>query len=237
MGCGSGEGGDGRDIHRLASFHPALHSTSEGEGNIASRLSPLVPDRLAYPFPMVDADASRHTEIGIDATTRLRPWRADDLESLLLHANDEHVSRGTSDRFPFPYTRADGEAFLAGRVVDLSAPVFAIEIDGAACGGIGVRPGQGERRHGAELGYWLGRRHWNRGHMTRIVAAFAPWVMDALSLYRLHATVLDFNTASARVLLKTGFVEEGTQRNAVFKRGRLHDLRTFARIRDTLDAH
>src|SRR3546814_21097200 len=70
--------------------------------------------------------------------------------------------------------------------------------------------------------------------MTRIVGAFAPWVMGALSLYRLQATVLDFNAASAQVLLANGFVEEGTQRHAVFKRGRLHDLRTFARTRATL---
>lgn len=185
---------------------------------------------------MATTGTSPHTAIPVDDDTRLRPWRDTDLESLVLHANDERVSRGTSDRFPFPYTRADGEAFLAGRVVDLAAPVFAIEIDGQACGGIGVRPGQGERRHGAELGYWLGHRHWNRGHMTRVVGAFAPWVMDALSLYRLQATVLDFNAASARVLLNNGFVEEGTQRNAVFKHGRLHDLRTFARTRDSLDA-
>ena len=183
---------------------------------------------------MPAAHVHHETEIPVDATTRLRPWRADDLDSLLLHADDEQVSRGTSDRFQFPYTRADGEAFLAGRVVDLGAPVLAIEIDGQACGGIGVRPGQGERRHTAELGYWLGRSCWGRGHMTRIVGAFAPWVMDALSLYRLQATVLDFNAASARVLLKNGFIEEGTQRNAVFKRGRLHDLRVFALARDTL---
>lgn len=184
---------------------------------------------------MVDAQASRQTEIQVDATTRLRPWRIDDLDALLLHADDEHVSRTTSDRFPNPYTRADGEAFLGGRVVDFTAPVFAIEIGGQACGTIGVRPGQGERRHGAELGYWLGHRHWGRGHMTRIVGVYAPWVMRMLSLYRLQATVLDFNVASARVLLKNGFVEEGTQRHAVFKRGKLHDLRSFARTRDTLD--
>lgn len=175
------------------------------------------------------------TTIDVGDGMRLRAWRDGDLDALVLHAKDEQVSRGTSDRFPFPYTRADGEAFLAGRVVDFSAPVFAIEIDGLACGGIGVRPGQGERRHGAELGYWLGRRHWGSGRMTRVVAAFAPWVMRVLSLYRLQATVLDFNRASARVLLKNGFVEEGTQRNAVFKRGALHHLRTFARTRDTLD--
>jgi len=187
---------------------------------------------------MTDADWKTTTLLvgggPVDAAVSLRAWRDDDIQSLLLHADDPQVARGTSDRFPNPYTRADGEAFLSGRVVDFSAPVFAIEIEGQACGGIGVRAGQGERRHGAELGYWLGRRHWGRGHMTRVVGVFAPWAMRTLSLYRLHATVLDFNAASARVLLKNGFLEEGTQRRAVLTRGKLHDLRSFARTRDTL---
>ena len=163
----------------------------------------------------------------------LRRWRADDLEALLRHADDAEVERGLGDRFPHPYTRADGEAFLSGQVVDLRDPVFAIEIDGEACGGIAARPGRNERRVGAELGYWLGRRHWGRGMMTRVVALFASWAMDALQLQRLQATVLDFNIASARVLLKNGFVEEGIMRRAVLKHGRVHDLRLFAKIRDT----
>lgn len=166
---------------------------------------------------------------------RLRAWRADDLDSLVRHADDEEVSRGVSDRFPFPYTREDGEAFLSGRVVDFHHPTFAIEIDGQACGGIGARPGQGERAHSAEFGYWLGREFWGQGRMSRTVAAFAPWAMRQLDLYRLQATVLDFNIGSARVLSKNGFIEEGVQRNAIFKRGRLHDLRVFAKIRDALD--
>lgn len=165
----------------------------------------------------------------------LRPWCNDDLEALLRHADDEQVARGVSDRFPHPYTRADGEAFLAGGVIDFDDPVFAIEIDGEACGGIGARPGRDERRHGAEFGYWLGRRHWGRGWMTRIVAVFAPWAMHTLALHRLQATVLDFNVGSARVLEKNGFVEEGVQRCAVAKHGELHDLRVFAKTRRRLD--
>lgn len=162
---------------------------------------------------------------------RLRRWRRDDLEALLRHADDAAVSRGLSMRFPYPYTRADGEAFLAGQVLDLSGPVYALEIDGEACGGIGVQPASGERRHGATLGYWLGRRHWGQGIMTEVVAAFAPWVMDELGLYRLAAQVMAGNPASARVLLKTGFIEEGLERQAVLKDGLLHDLRCFARLR------
>lgn len=162
---------------------------------------------------------------------RLRPWRRDDLEALLRHADDADVSRGLSTRFPYPYTRADGEAFLSGQVLDLSGPVFALEIDGQACGGIGVQQGSGERRHAATLGYWLGRRHWGQGIMTAVVAAFAPWAMDELGLYRLAAQVMTGNPASARVLLNNGFTEEGLERQAVLKDGVLHDLRCFARLR------
>lgn len=165
----------------------------------------------------------------------LRPWRMDDLDALVRHADDEQVSRGVSDRFPCPYTQADGEAFLAGKVIDLGGPVFAIEIDGEACGGIGAHTGRGERVHTAEFGYWLGRQHWGHGTMTRVVAAYAPWVMRELRLYRLCATVLAFNVGSAQVLRRNGFMEEGVQRAAVFKRGVLHDLRMFAKVRRSLD--
>lgn len=162
----------------------------------------------------------------------LRCWCAADLDALLHHADDPMIVRGLSDRFPHPYTRADGEAFLAGRVVDLAAPVLAVEIRGEACGSIGVRHvAAGERAHSAELGYWLGRAHWNRGVMRRVVAAYVPWVMQALSLARLQASVLDINPASARVLERNGFVEEGRLRHAIRKPDGLHDLRVFGLLR------
>lgn len=164
----------------------------------------------------------------------LRPWCVDDLQALLLHANDPDVSRGLRDRFPYPYTREDGEAFLAGRVLSPDSLNLAIEIEGVACGSIGVLPGVAERAHVAELGYWLGRRYWGQRWMRRVVALFAPWAMQELRLYRLQAEVLDFNEASARVLLGNGFIEEGSARAAVFKRGQLHDLRRFALTRSHL---
>jgi RimJ/RimL family protein N-acetyltransferase len=160
----------------------------------------------------------------------LRAWRAGDLEALLLHADDPQVPRGLSDRFPHPYTRADGEAFLAGRVVDLDHPVLAIEIDGQACGSVAARPGRGDRAHSAELGYWLGRRHWGRGHMTRVAATYLDWVVPALALQRIEANVLADNPASARVLEKNGFHEEGLRRGAILKPDGLHDLRMFGRL-------
>ncbi|WP_172675119.1 GNAT family N-acetyltransferase, partial [Stenotrophomonas pictorum] len=82
----------------------------------------------------------------LDGRVRLRRWRSSDLESLLRHANDAAVARGLSTRFPHPYTRADGQAFLGGQVLDLDGPVFALVIDGQPAAGSGVTRGQGERR-------------------------------------------------------------------------------------------
>lgn len=179
-------------------------------------------------------EAARWDAVRLDgAGFVLRRWRAGDLDALLRHADDPLVVRGLSERFPHPYTRADGEAFLAGRVVDLAQPVLAIEIDGEACGSIGVRHvAVGERAHAAELGYWLGRAHWNRGVMRRVVALYVPWVMDALSLSRLQANVLDINPASARVLQVNGFAREGVLRGAIRKSGGVHDLQVFGWLRD-----
>ncbi len=149
-------------------------------------------------------------------------------------ANDAEVSRGLRDRFPYPL-HARGWRGLPRRPRAGSRHLnLAIEIDGQACGSVGAQQGVAERGHTAELGYWLGRAYWGQGLMTRVVGVFAPWVMDELRLFRLQATVVDFNLGSARVLEKNGFQEEGVERCAVYKRGVLHDLRRFARVRTQL---
>lgn len=165
---------------------------------------------------------------------RLRAWRPDDLDSLVANASHADVSRGLRDRFPYPYTGDDGRAWLA-RAVDDSDRAWAIEVDGAAVGGISLHPGNDVHRHSAELGYWLGRAYWGRGLMTTIVRAFADRAMSTFRLYRLYATVYENNPASMRVLEKAGFAREGVQESAVFKRGELLDLVVYARVRDSLE--
>lgn len=165
---------------------------------------------------------------------RLRSWRSQDLDSLVANASHADVSRGLRDRFPYPYTGDDGRAWLA-RAVDESERAWAIEIDGAAVGGVSMHPGVDVHRHSAELGYWLGRRYWGRGIMTRVIGAFAVPAMQAFRLHRLYATVYANNPASMRVLEKAGFAREGTQKSAVMKRGELLDLVVYARTRERLD--
>ncbi len=160
----------------------------------------------------------------------LRPWRLDDRDALLKHANDESVSRGLSDRFPVPYTLEDADHFLQLPAVAPSL-VLAIEIDGEAVGGIGMQPGEDTLRIGAQLGYWLGRRYWGRGIMSRIVPRWCEHVFANYGFERLQATVLSNNQASARVLEKCGFEREGTLRRAAIKRNDVFDLWIYAMLR------
>ncbi len=175
---------------------------------------------------MVESDKRRITGEGFI----LRTWKAEDARWLIRNANDAEVARGLSDRFPHPYRREDAWRFLAGEVVDLDGPVFAIEVDGRAVGGIGARPFSAERSGSAEIGYWLGRRYWGQGLMTRVVAAYLPWLVQTCQLHRVQASVLAGNPASARVLEKNGFALEGVLRSAVRKHDQLHDLRVFGRV-------
>lgn len=160
----------------------------------------------------------------------LRAWRPDDCTALVHHANDEQVSRGLSDRFPYPYTEADAQAFLSAPL-ELPALVMAIEVEGAAVGGIGLRPGEGVQRIGGQLGYWLGRSFWGRGLMSRIVPLWCQHAFDQFGYERLQATVLSNNPASARVLEKSGFEREGTLRRAAIKRNEVLDFWMYAMLR------
>jgi RimJ/RimL family protein N-acetyltransferase len=165
---------------------------------------------------------------------RLRPWRLEDLDALVRHADDAEVSRGLRDRFPYPYTREAGEAFLRSCLAPHDDWRLAIEIDGGAAGGLGFRPGEDVHRHGAELGYWLARAYWGRGLVEVALRCAVPVAMDQLQLLRLAAGVYANNRRSMRVLEKLGFEREGVNRRAVVKRGELLDVVVYALTRGSL---
>jgi ribosomal-protein-alanine N-acetyltransferase len=62
------------------------------------------------------------------------------------------------------------------------------------------------------LGYWVGAEYAQQGYMTAAVRALVPFVFDTLELHRLEAACLPTNTASMRLLDKTGFQREGLAR-------------------------
>ncbi len=163
----------------------------------------------------------------------LRRWRPSDKSSLVRHANNPKVSRNLRDRFPYPYTDADADKFLATAAAsDLRDSVYAIDVQNEAIGGIGIHPRKDIERHSAEIGYWLSEAFWGRGIATAAVTALAQHALCEPDIFRLFATVFASNPASARVLEKAGFRCEGVMSRAVMKNGVLMDAALYAIARD-----
>lgn len=159
----------------------------------------------------------------------VRNWQLNDAESLAKHANNRKVWLCLRDAFPHPYTIEDANQFLQGLVAGLPRINFCIEIDDAAVGGIGLRPGEDVHRHTAEFGYWLGEEFWGHGVMSEVVPAFVDYCFKEFCLKRIFAMPHSNNHASVRVLEKAGFVLEGRLRNNVIKDGKTLDSLLFAK--------
>ncbi len=165
---------------------------------------------------------------------RIRDWVEGDAYSLVRYANNRRVAKWLRDRFPYPYTEADAQAFLAAVATLNLRTTFAIATDEEAIGGIGLEFGADIHRFTAELGYWLGEPFWGRGIMTDAVRRLTAWAFENFEVHRIYASVFAGNQASARVLEKAGFQREGHLRASVFKEGRVMDQFLYARINDGL---
>jgi RimJ/RimL family protein N-acetyltransferase len=80
----------------------------------------------------------------------------------------------------------------------------------------------------AEIGYVLGRDNWGRGYATEATKAIVKFGFEQLQLHRIMATAALGNTASQKVLLKTGMKREGTLREHLFVRGAWRDSAMFS---------
>jgi RimJ/RimL family protein N-acetyltransferase len=161
----------------------------------------------------------------------VRDWSAADKAALVQMANNRRIWRNLTHKFPHPYTDADAD-FWFSLLAKMNPPShWAITIDGAAAGGIGVDFGEGVHVRSGHFGYWLGEPYWGRGIMTAAVRATADYVFDHFDIDRLEAPVFEWNPASMRVLEKCGFTREGVLRRSIFKDGQLIDSVLYARVR------
>ncbi|HYL22879.1 MAG TPA: GNAT family N-acetyltransferase [Burkholderiales bacterium] len=100
--------------------------------------------------------------------------------SLLRCANNRNVWRNLMHRFPHPYTGSDADSWFA-LLEGMAEPThWAIEVAGAAVGGVGCMLGEGVYKRSAQFGYWLAEPLWGRGIMTAVVKAVVPCAMERL---------------------------------------------------------
>jgi ribosomal-protein-alanine N-acetyltransferase len=88
--------------------------------------------------------------------------------------------------------------------------------------------------HCGEIGYDLLRFYWGRGFMTEALQPVIAFGFSQLALNRIEADVMVGNHASAQVLAKLGFTEEGVLRQRGCWKGAFHDLRIFSLLREDI---
>lgn len=164
----------------------------------------------------------------------LRPWHAEDVGSLVSHANNRNIWRNVRDRFPYPYTIEAAREWIqyVEENENLQELNFAIEVAGEAVGGVGLIPGHDIDRRSAEIGYWLSEQYWGRGIITEAVRGLTDYAFNNFDLCRIWAGVFEWNVGSMRVLEKAGFSREGVLRKAATKDGQTIDVILFALVRE-----
>jgi ribosomal-protein-alanine N-acetyltransferase len=174
--------------------------------------------------------------IAVNPDIELTSFALHDLEAFVHYANDPAIYANTLN-IPHPYTRADGQAFLAiarkTNVQNGIPTMYAIrQRDGGSCIGSVVRQLKtGIEGHADEIGFWLGRPFWGNGIMTACVRAFCAFWFAHSPLVRMSAISFTHNHASRRVLLKCGFRQEGYLRQYYCKDGAYLDGLLFAKLK------
>lgn len=157
----------------------------------------------------------------------LRPFQMSDAEEIAKNINDKIIARNLLT-VPYPYKLKDAKEWLGMKKKDNIN--FCIEINGEVSGSVSFN--RIIKNHKAELGYWLARKHWGQGIMSKVVKEMVKFGFNELKIKRIYAGVFSFNKASMGVLKKNGFKFEGIlKKNARKMDSNLLDEYLFAKIK------
>ncbi|MBT0772527.1 GNAT family N-acetyltransferase [Kineosporia sp. J2-2] len=161
----------------------------------------------------------------------LRDIAPGDVDAVHAYAGDPEVCRFMVWG---PNTLDDTRAFVAEQLVAAAAPdrrthnrLIVHAGSGQVIGGIELRLESPANQRG-DFGYILRRDHWGQGYATEASRAVLDLGFGQLGLHRITATCDPGNTASARVLEKSGLRREGLMRQHLRRGGQWRDSLLYA---------
>ncbi|KAM3378297.1 hypothetical protein BC332_21778 [Capsicum chinense] len=150
----------------------------------------------------------------------LRPYRSADVDDLLSWASDDRVIR--SIHFTKLTSKEDALTFIDKSTIPWRRSIC---IDDRSIGIMVARPGSGDDRCRAEIGYALAVEYWGQGITPKAVKMAIPLILEEFpEIVRLQALSDAENKASHRVLEKAGFIKEGMFRKYFYFKGEIKDV-------------
>jgi diamine N-acetyltransferase len=164
----------------------------------------------------------------------LRAAERDDIPNFVRWFNDGETLSYVSMRAPISQPEEEGwfDRMQAAQGKDAYFYVICQLADGVPIGTISlfdVDQVNGTAGAGIVIGE---KRLWGQGLGTDALNALLDFGFGELRLARIWLDVLDYNERGKRSYEKCGFVLEGTQRRAMYSRGRHHDVYLMAILRD-----
>jgi RimJ/RimL family protein N-acetyltransferase len=150
----------------------------------------------------------------------LRPFVLTDAPQVKALAGHQRIYESTLC-VPYPYEDGMAQSWIATHqrcFYEGLGVVFAICLSsGLLIGAASLsRDGLFNR---AELGYWIGVAHWNRGYCTEAAKAIVEYGFKVLRYHKISARHFVGNHSSGRVLEKIGMTREGVLQDDVMKDG------------------
>jgi ribosomal-protein-alanine N-acetyltransferase len=163
----------------------------------------------------------------------LNQLKAKDIPLIVRYASNPKISEYTLN-IPHPYHEEDAIYWLNMAHSGFKSGehyTFAIRLhtDPAFIGGIGLVVNR--RYNRAEIGYWMAEPFWNRGYVTEASKAVIQFGFEQLGLHKINCRHFASNAGSKKVILKSGFQQEGLLRDEVFKHGLHHDILVYSILR------
>ncbi|GLU08890.1 hypothetical protein SLE2022_257740 [Rubroshorea leprosula] len=158
----------------------------------------------------------------------LRRFKLSDVDDFLKWASDDSVTRYL--RWNTITSREEALTYL--EKVAIPHPWRqSICLDNRSIGYISIRPGSGDDRCRARVGYAVSSEYWGQGTVTAALKMAVSKVFDEIpELVRLEAMVELENKASQRVLEKVGFLKEGLLRKYGYCKGEIRDMFVYGFI-------
>lgn len=153
----------------------------------------------------------------------VRRFRAGDAPAFAAYRSEPEVARyqGWDAPYPIEQARAAVEAFANGDPARPEWFQYAIDLDGELIGDIGVHLHDNLMQ--ADLGFTLAPAYQGKGYAAEAVGALLDHLFTTQSLHRVSAECDARNGASARLLKRLGFQQEGLRPAYTWAKGEWTD--------------
>ncbi len=170
----------------------------------------------------------------MNISINLRPLKNSDAEQIAQNLKDRNVTRYTF--IPHPYTIDDAYSFLKrvkkeSKKQTSAVLAIALKENNEIIGAVGFHNINFKDKN-AEMGYWLSKKYWGKGVVSKAVQMALDYGFKELKLRRIYAFVFEINLASSKVLLKNGFIHEGTMRKSDFHGNRWHNKLAYGILKE-----